>query len=297
MAGRKVIDSHFHVFDLEFRENLQNKNDSHKFPSPGQKEIHRTHTLREAEVEMNSCGIKDAFFVQCYNDCPEETELVAEQAPHHHILKGLVGGLDITKHEKLRMFLEKWVDWTNHKFLGVRHLLEFEEDDFLLQPQAQGGLAILEQHNLCFDLQAQPKHLKHIAVVAGKFPKLKMVLDHLAKPNYLKENGFEEWAEDITEVARNKNVFCKLSGMINEVPDCTPETFRPYVEHCLTVFGASRCMYGSDWPVCKLANPYQGYKQVLSLLEELTSHMSEDDQHMIFYETAKSFYSPTALTE
>jgi len=296
MPLRKVIDSHFHIFDLEFRENLENKNASHEFPSPDQKEIHRTHPLKEAEEEMKSNGIMDAFFVQCYNDCPEESEWVAAQAPGHDILKGVVGGLDLTKHDKLKKFVEKARGWDKPTFLGVRHLLAFEEDDFLVQPAAQGGLAILEESGLCFDLQAYPQHLKYIAVVAAKFPKLKMVLDHLAKPNYLEENGFEKWALDITEVAKQKNVYCKLSGMINEVPDFTLETFRPYVEHCIKVFGASRCMYGSDWPVCKLAKPYHGYKQVLNLLEELTSHLSEAEQDLIFYGTAKNFYAPKCLS-
>jgi len=296
MTENRVIDSHFHIFDLEFRANLPNKNASHKFPSPDQKAIHRTHTLKEVEIELRSCGIEDAFFVQCYNDCPEESEWVAEQAAQHQVLKGVVGGLDLTKHDKLRKYITEWGQWARPTFLGVRHLLEFEDDDFLLQPQSQGGLAILDENNLCFDLQAQPKHLKAIAEVAGKFPGLKMVLDHLAKPEYLKEDGFKVWAEDILEVAKHKNVFCKLSGMINEVPDCTPDTFRPYVEHCIKVFGASRCMYGSDWPVCKLASPYHGYKQVLGLLEELTSHLSKDDRDMIFYQTAKTFYSP-AITK
>ena len=33
---------------------------------------------------------------------------------------------------------------------------------------------------------------------------------------------------------------------------------RAYVQHCLDVFGAERCMFGSDWPVCKLAGAEHG---------------------------------------
>ena len=32
---QKVIDSHFHVFDLNVRDNFPNKNESHGFPPPG----------------------------------------------------------------------------------------------------------------------------------------------------------------------------------------------------------------------------------------------------------------------
>ena len=59
-----------------------------------------------------------------------------------------------------------------------------------------------------------------------------MVIDHIAKPNYL-ENGFNEWAEDMSALARYRNVYCKLSGMVNEVPFWSTESFKPYVRHCL----------------------------------------------------------------
>ena len=32
-----------------------------------------------------------------------------------------------------------------------------------------------------------------------------------------------------------------------------PFIVRAYVAHCLKVFGPERCMFGSDWPVCRLA--------------------------------------------
>lgn len=32
---QKVIDSHFHVFDLNVRDSFSNKNESHGFPPPG----------------------------------------------------------------------------------------------------------------------------------------------------------------------------------------------------------------------------------------------------------------------
>ena len=61
---------------------------------------------------------------------------------------------------------------------------------------------------------------------------MKMVIDHIGKPNYL-QNGFDDWAKDISALAKYKNVHCKLSGMINEVPFWSTESFRPYVQHCL----------------------------------------------------------------
>jgi L-fuconolactonase len=36
----------------------------------------------------------------------------------------------------------------------------------------------------------------------------------------------------------------------------TPADLRPYVDRVIEVFGPERLMFGSDWPVCLLAAPY-----------------------------------------
>ena len=135
-----------------------------------------------------------------------------------------------------------------------------------------------------------------------------MVIDHIAKPDYL-QNGFAAWSEDMARLAKYKNVHCKLSGMINEVPFWSTETFKPYVDHCLgkisgkvcfiidlrdlmlsEVFGGSRVMYGSDWPVCKLSQPQADYQRTLDLLVTLTGHLSPEVRHNIFYQNVLDFY-------
>ncbi len=40
-------------------------------------------------------------------------------------------------------------------------------------------------------------------------------MDHLAKPP-IKAGGREPWASYMKTIAQNKNVFCKLSGMVTE---------------------------------------------------------------------------------
>ena len=33
----------------------------------------------------------------------------------------------------------------------------------------------------------------------------------------MQASDFDSWAADMTEAAKHKNVFCKLSGLVNEV--------------------------------------------------------------------------------
>ena len=56
------------------------------------------------------------------------------------------------------------------------------------------------------------------------------------------------------------------------------------------VFGVSRLMYGSDWPVCNLSQPRAGYSGTLNLLVSLTQHLPQEDKHKIFYQNVIDFY-------
>ena len=48
-------------------------------------------------------------------------------------------------------------------------------------------------------------------------------------------------------------------------------------------------MFGSDWPVCRYAKNTD-YEDVLKLLQDLTSHLPEEDQKAIFHDTVVNYY-------
>ena len=81
-----------------------------------------------------------------------------------------------------------------------------------------------------------------------------MVIDHLAKAEVNKGEGYLQGWKDITsEIAKFPNIYMKLSGLGTYFGYPSQEIFKPYVEHSVKVFGAQRCMFASDWPVCRLA--------------------------------------------
>ena len=100
-------------------------------------------------------------FVQCYNDCPEEIDWVYGQAKQSSKLLGVVGGLDITKHDKMREMINKYkAREEGPKFLGVRYLLAWDQEDFMLREDALKGLQILAENNLTFDWHTPTSGLK-----------------------------------------------------------------------------------------------------------------------------------------
>jgi len=287
--GRKVFDSHFHIFDLQVRAKYPNQNESHGFPGPEQAKINRNHLADEAETALASAEVHEGVFVQCYNDCPEELDWVHSQFEGKEFVKGIVGGLDPLKLDKFKRNVEKFMKMTP-KLVGVRHLIGFEAVDYIAREDVHEGLQVLADNGLTFDLHSYPDTLKYIPHLAKGVPKLKMVIDHIAKPYYHDESTFSVWCDDISGAAACPNVYCKLSGLINEVQDWSVEKFKPYVDHCIKEFGVSRCFYGSDWPVCKLATPDIEYSSVVGLLEGLLSELSGEEKDDIFYNNARKFY-------
>jgi L-fuconolactonase len=97
------------------------------------------------------------------------------------------------------------------------------------------------------------------------------VLDHIAKPNIRAHIAgtatINAWRDGIRSLAQHQNAYCKLSGMVTEADwqAWRSDDFTPYIETVLEAFTPSRCMIGSDWPVCALAG---AYADVIAIVEK-----------------------------
>ncbi len=105
----------------------------------------------------------------------------AQLADQHDWIAGVVGWVDLTSPD----CESQLVEFLGHpKFVGIRHVVQDEPDiDFIVRDDVSRGLAVLEKHDVAFDLLFYVQHLKHAATVARRFPNLRLVIDHLAKPN------------------------------------------------------------------------------------------------------------------
>ena len=112
---------------------------------------------------------------------------------------------------------------------------------------------------------SHPRHLPHVLEVLDEFPRLRAVIDHISKP-LIKGGVLQPWADLMSRVAAHDNVYCKLSGMITESDHSswTADDLTPYIRHVLELFGPQRLMFGSDWPVCTLAGPYDRVVEALT---------------------------------
>lgn len=167
--------------------------------------------------------------------------------------------------------------------------MEPEPDvNWLLQQQVLNNLAVLEEEGLTYDLLILPKHFEVAETVVKKFPKLQLVIDHLAKPN-MRQEDFEGWAVGTEHLAQHSNVFCKLSGLSDRVddPHSSQGLFSKYILKAVELFESNRCMFGSDWPVCLMGWSWQHWYQTVKTAIE---HLPQSDKENIMSKTARKFY-------
>ncbi len=234
---------------------------------------------------MDDCGIDKTIVVQTQHDL-RENDWALQLAEQNNFIAGVVGWVDLTSPACEQQLLEL----KDHpKFVGIRHVTQDEaDDDFLVRRDVLNGLRVLEKHRVPFDLLFYVKHLRHAARVAHEVPELPLVIDHLAKPP-IRTGRWDEWEEPLRAAAKFPNVYCKLSGMITEADwrHWQAKDLQPYIDRALAFFGAERCMYGSDWPVCLLTG---SYREVHDAFNTCVASLSDSEQARIWGGTACEFY-------
>lgn len=240
----------------------------------------------ELESLMQTSGVEKAVAVQACQTV-DETRWLLRMAQDHPFIAGVVGWAPIaspdfhTHLESLRAF---------PKLKGLRHMLQDEPDDrYMLRKDFQSGIAALQANNLVYDILIYSRQLPFATQLADRNPHQIFVLDHLAKPK-IRVGEISPWREDIRELARRPNVFCKLSGMVTEADwnHWSIEDLQPYLEIVIESFGPERLLAGSDWPVCTLASEYAGWWQTL---RALISGLSHSEQQAILGANAIKVYS------
>jgi L-fuconolactonase len=172
---------------------------------------------------------------------------------------------------------------------GVRHLIQGETDpDFCRRPELIAGVRAAGERGLSFDICVKHHQLGSVVDLVSACPGTQFILDHAGKPD-IRGRQLEPWREQITKLAWLPHVACKLSGLVTEADPAawTIDDLRPYVDHLLARFGAGRLMFGSDWPVVKLASSYQLW---LDTALELLSPLDADDREALLSGNAQRIY-------
>ena len=248
--------------------------------------IRRDFEPRDLEPLLRKAGIGHCITVQAANSLADTVAMLA-RADEHAWIAGVVGWVPLLDPVATADALERHC--RDRAFRGVRHLVHDEPDPhWLLRPAVRESLALLAQRELVFEIPAVfPRHLVHVPRLASELPALRIVIDHLGKPP-IASGSLEPWAGELARTAMYPNVCAKLSGLNTVAPaDWSAEDLRPLVDVAVDAFGPDRLMFGSDWPVCLMADDYG---RVWSETVAALAGMSATERNAVLGGTAVGVY-------
>ena len=234
------------------------------------------------------------------------------------ICAGIVGHADLRNGAATDAVLEAHIRAGGGRFRGIRHITAWDGDPELMNPAYapppglmfdaafRQGFACLAPLNLTFDAWLYHPQIGDVAALARAFPNTGICLNHiggaLAIGSYAGKRAavFAQWSAAIRDLAGCPNVVVKLGGMAMRIngwdfheradPPSSVDlaaAWKPYVDVCIEAFGASRCMFESNFPVDKGSYGYQAFWNACKILAKGASASEKAD---LFCGTASRFY-------
>ncbi|MEM6381927.1 MAG: amidohydrolase family protein [Pseudomonadota bacterium] len=180
--------------------------------------------------------------------------------------------------------------------VGVRDIVAYVHDrpsfaraaDLLSSPRFKVGLAALAAENLVFDLMLEPNQIGDAHTCLKTIPQLKVAIEHAGAPRDQSPAGLHAWRRSMAKLAELPNAVVKVSALQVHDSNWTVPSLRRVFDPLTDLFGPSRMMMGTDYPVHDLACPGP---EAINAFIELTQGWNENDQAAFFFDTAVQTYA------
>jgi len=234
------------------------------------------------------------------------------------VAAAIVGFADLTLGDRVEAVLEAQIRASGGRFRGVRHSAAWDASPvignsqtahgphLLMDADFRAGLRRLTKLGLSLDAWVFHPQLADLVDLAQSFPDASIVVGHVGGPlGYgpyagKRDEVLASWKPHIAELARCPNVVMKLGGMMMRLaafdygtqpaPPSSSELaalWRPYIEPCIELFGPTRCMFESNFPVDKMGIGWAG---LWNALKRLAAGASDDEKRALFSGTARRVY-------
>jgi L-fuconolactonase len=236
---------------------------------------------RDLEPTLRACGIGGTVLVQSLPTL-DDTDFMLGLADQNSFILGVVGWVDLKAADAASHIVRLSA---HSKLKSLRPMLQDIPDlDWIDDPHLDPAIVAMKEADLRFDALVMPQHLRALTAFAKRHPDLSIVIDHGAKPR-IATGEIRQWREAMAGLATLPNVHCKLSGLLTEAGERRDAAaIRQYADTLLELFGPERLIWGSDWPVLRLAGDYGGWLAMCQTLVPVRHHDT------VFGENAIRFY-------
>jgi predicted TIM-barrel fold metal-dependent hydrolase len=290
----QTIDAHHHIWRLADLTWLSGPEVPRIFGSYGP--IRRDYPIEEFRRDVEPCNVVKSIYVQ--TNWPPGGELIeaewvqsvadATGWPH-----ALVAYADLAD-PGVGSVLDKLSAFPVLR--GIRQQLHWHENPqyrFAPRPDVMNdagwrkGMAEIADRKLVFELQVFAGQMRDGAALAQAFPNVSFVLEHAGMLEDLSPAGWDAWRQGMALLAAQPNVSTKLSGLGTFMREYRRDVVSQIVRETVSMFGAHRCMYGSNFPIEKL---WTDYASLYTTFRHAIAHLSPDEQKAVLHDTAARIY-------
>jgi predicted TIM-barrel fold metal-dependent hydrolase len=290
----QTIDAHHHIWRLADLAWLSGPEVPRIFGPYGP--IRRDYPIEEFRADIAACDVVKSIYVQT-NWPPggelTEAEWIQATADATGWPHALVAYADLAD-PGVGATLDKLSAFPVLK--GIRQQIHWHENPqyrFAPRPDVMNdaawrkGLAEVANRKLVFELQVFAGQMSDGAALAKAFPDVSFVLEHAGMLEDLSPEGWNAWREGMLLLAAQPNVSTKLSGLGTFMHEYRADVVAQIVKETVSMFGADRCMYGSNFPVEKL---WTDYESLYATFRKAIAHLPHSEQKAILHDTAARIY-------
>jgi predicted TIM-barrel fold metal-dependent hydrolase len=113
------------------------------------------------------------------------------------------------------------------------------------------------------------------------------VLQHAGMLEDLSPAGWAQWRTGMRELAARPNVVSKLSALGTFIHRNDPEHIAAVVKETVGIFGPTRCLFGSNFPIEKL---WTRYSDLVAAYRRALEPFGEAAARAVLHDTAARIY-------
>ncbi|MEP3277293.1 MAG: amidohydrolase family protein [Stappiaceae bacterium] len=258
--------------------------------------IKRDYLIEEYLEDLAGSGIEKSVYVQANwapNWFEDEVAWVQSVSNEHGWPHGIVGFADFTI-EDVRPQLDRLKKFPLMR--GIRQQLHWHENPtyrFALNPGlpsdpvVRRNIAHLADYGWSFDLQVFAPQMEIAAGLAEACPDVTFILQHAGMLEDTSVEGRKAWKGGMQRLAGCDNVVTKLSAFGTFIHRNDPAFIADMIMTTEKIFGAKRCLFGSNFPIEKL---WTSYEALIGAFKEGAAGLSKAKQKAIFSDTAARVY-------
>jgi len=258
--------------------------------------IRRDYPIREYIDDVADSGVVKSVYVQANwpaDRAGDEAAYVQAAADESGFPDAIVGYADLMS-DDVRPTLDQLARYRLMR--GIRMQIHWHENQLLTRapvpnlpddPLFRKNFAALADYDMSFELQVFASQMECAARLAADFPKTTLILQHCGMPDDLSEDGMAAWRAGMQHLAAQSNVVAKLSGLGTFVHKNDPDHIARICQETVEIFGPSRCLYGSNFPIEKL---WTTYPALIGAYRDAFAAYPPEAQADMFYNTAERVY-------